>query len=172
MGKKLLTDENLNNILNDSYDGMIDQTIIMYKYNFSQKTAERALKKLGLYHTYAKNINQIKDFKSGMTSQEIAKKYNTSDVNINAILRRRDIERRGTSYVSDTHYFDIIDTEDKAYFLGFIYADGCLFRNELKINIHKQDIDILEKLKLFMNSNSKIHFRDVLNLRGKISNMC
>jgi hypothetical protein len=27
-------------------------------------------------------------------------------------------------------YFEIIDTEDKAYWLGFIYADGCITKNK------------------------------------------
>jgi hypothetical protein len=28
------------------------------------------------------------------------------------------------------YYFENIDTEDKAYFLGFIYADGCIVKNK------------------------------------------
>ena len=39
-------------------------------------------------------------------------------------------------------YFEIIDSEDKAYFLGFIYADGCLVTNKrssLYIKIHTKD---------------------------------
>lgn len=44
------------------------------------------------------------------------------------------------------NYFEKIDTEDKAYFLGFIMADGCILknRNTLKIIIHKKDKHILE----------------------------
>lgn len=44
------------------------------------------------------------------------------------------------------NYFENIDTEDKAYFLGFIMADGCILknRNTLKIIINKKDKHILE----------------------------
>lgn len=171
MAKKLLTEEILNNILNDSFMGMIDQLFVINKYNFSQKTAERAMRKLNLINTYDHNINQIKDFISGMTSKEVAEKYNTSRENINAILKRRNIERRGTTYVYNTHFFDVIDTEEKAYFLGFIYADGCVFRNELKISINKRDIDILKKLKVCMQSNSKIHYKTNITDSGFISDI-
>jgi hypothetical protein len=48
-------------------------------------------------------------------------------------------------------YFEIIDTPEKAYFLGFIFADGCLidnpkeYRYKLNIKIHSKDEDILKK---------------------------
>ena len=47
-------------------------------------------------------------------------------------------------------YFENIDNEHKAYFLGFIYADGCLiedntnYRYKLNLKIHKKDKHILE----------------------------
>jgi hypothetical protein len=49
------------------------------------------------------------------------------------------------------NYFEIIDNEEKAYFLGFIFADGCVtndiikYRYQLTIKIHNKDIGILEK---------------------------
>ena len=53
-------------------------------------------------------------------------------------------------------YFEKIDTEDKAYFLGFIYADGSIVtnkRNSLYIKIHSKDQHILEDL---IKCNQKI----------------
>ena len=46
------------------------------------------------------------------------------------------------------NYFDKIDTEDKAYFLGFLWADGCnlLERNRINIHIHERDYELLKKL--------------------------
>ncbi len=40
-------------------------------------------------------------------------------------------------------YFDNIDTENKAYYLGFIFADGTVNNTRLKIAIHKEDFHIL-----------------------------
>lgn len=46
-------------------------------------------------------------------------------------------------------YFENIDSEDKAYFLGFIYADGSIVtknRNSVYLKIHTKDKHILEDL--------------------------
>lgn len=54
----------------------------------------------------------------------------------------------------DNNYFNKIDTEYKAYILGFIYADGCLIDNingrqkRLSIEIQEKDGYILNKLAL------------------------
>ena len=51
----------------------------------------------------------------------------------------------------DENFFEVIDTEEKAYFLGFIMADGCVINNKekyrylLTIKIHPKDKEILEK---------------------------
>lgn len=60
------------------------------------------------------------------------------------------------------NYFDKIDTEYKAYILGFIYADGCLKitsknrENVIAISIQLEDSYILEKLLRDTNNNSII----------------
>lgn len=49
----------------------------------------------------------------------------------------------------DTHYFNNIDTEEKAYILGFLGADGyvdCACKSVI-LNINKKDEDILRKIK-------------------------
>ncbi len=59
-------------------------------------------------------------------------------------------------YVNES-YFDSIDNQNKAYILGFIYADGCLSKkNELIIKLHHKDNDILEKIKKDMDSENNI----------------
>lgn len=60
----------------------------------------------------------------------------------------------------DEHAFDEIDTEEKAYWLGFLYADGCIDRNEnrLELNIAASDLDHMHKFKQFMKSDAKDRF--------------
>ena len=70
-------------------------------------------------------------------------------------------------YYYNENYFSRIDSEKKAYFLGFLFADGCVRqryrpdRNKplysLILKLHKKDIDILRKLLIALgNSNIPI----------------
>lgn len=74
-------------------------------------------------------------------------------------LNKSSIHRK---YRYDETYFEKIDNEEKAYFLGFIFADGCVRKTkdnkpkDLKIKIHKKDIEILEAFKKSIKSESPI----------------
>lgn len=67
---------------------------------------------------------------------------------------RGKINNMGLTKIRDVndHYFDIIDTPLKSYFLGFIYADGWIIYNEDRSNyefgmeLQSQDKYILDKL--------------------------
>ena len=57
--------------------------------------------------------------------------------------------------------FEKIDNEEKAYWLGFLYADGCVGSNENKIELGlaEKDLKHIEKFKDFMGVNNKISYR-------------
>lgn len=61
-------------------------------------------------------------------------------------------------YTLNEKYFDKIDTEEKAYILGFISADGCLTNKGLNITINKKDIQTLNKIKSAINSNADLKY--------------
>ena len=63
-----------------------------------------------------------------------------------------------TKYSSMPTYFDSIDTEDKAYILGFVCADGhvCSIHNRITITLKETDIDILNKIKHAMSCTHPI----------------
>jgi hypothetical protein len=67
----------------------------------------------------------------------------------------RPLEWRGTrKYTIDHHFFDDIDTEAKAYWLGFITADGCVMgKGRLAINLAAIDASHLEKLNADIGSD-------------------
>lgn len=47
----------------------------------------------------------------------------------------------------DDNYLSNIDTDEKAYILGFIASDGSINNNSIRISIHKKDLDCLKKIK-------------------------
>lgn len=143
----------------NSFFGMIDKKIVQSKFNISEKTSERILKRNNLRHVNLENIEKLKMYIDGISTFEIAKKFNVSEVSVNALARRHIIKRPVgflNDIVFDYFYFDNIDTEEKAYTLGFIYADGHVGDREVKIAIKSSDINILNKIKSSMNGDFNI----------------
>lgn len=61
----------------------------------------------------------------------------------------------------DETFFSVIETEEKAYWLGFIAADGCIRKNksgsyELSIHLAEKDIEHLAAFKSAIQSDHKI----------------
>jgi hypothetical protein len=101
--------------------------------------------------------NIIKLYSEGHSSYEIAKTEGVSNKFIINLLKNQNINIRAyhqinRKYHPDHSYFDFIDTEEKAYFLGYLFADGHIsskcFRVVLKLN--QKDKTILEKFSNFI----------------------
>lgn len=56
-------------------------------------------------------------------------------------------------------FFKEINSEEKAYILGFAFADGYIEGNErsLTFKIHEKDTDVLQKIKKYTSCTNKIH---------------
>ena len=89
---------------------------------------------------------------------------------------RRVLEENGIQYRSgygsmprkkvNEHFFDLIDNEVKAYFLGFIFADGCNYRQkedgspfEVSLCIQARDKHILETFRDLLVPNYELWCR-------------
>lgn len=59
-------------------------------------------------------------------------------------------------------HFEVIDNEEKAYWLGFLYADGSIGSKEDKIELGlaEQDLKQIEKFRNFIGINNKISYRE------------
>lgn len=98
-------------------------------------------------------------YKSQLIScEELGNEYGLGTLCIIEILKRNGIERRDSSaYVSkysvNETFFEIIDSKEKAYMLGFLYADGCISDTsqrksyKVQISLQQDDKEILEKFK-------------------------
>lgn len=72
----------------------------------------------------------------------------------------KSIKDRGQKYDYNENAFDSIDNEEKAYWLGFMYADGYLGRGkgyEIKLSLQKSDESHLRKFADFIGDNLPIH---------------
>lgn len=106
-----------------------------------------------------KLIDIINEYNSGISTVFLGKKYSVKSSTIVTWLKRCGIKVRTREnkllYKYDTSYFDEINTERKAYFLGFIVADGCNHKG-LSFLVERQDEYILKELLKDMNSIVKI----------------
>ena len=66
--------------------------------------------------------------------------------------------RTNRKYTLNEQYFDVIDTQEKAYFLGFLYADGTNCKNGRRVDLTlaEEDKEILEKLAVLVDSNKPL----------------
>lgn len=112
------------------------------------------------------HIEEIKNhyLNKSMSVSKMAEKYHCKRHQIYYILEKNNVPIRSNSeanrkYNINEHYFDVIDTPDKAYILGLLYADGY---NNPKINsivlsLDIKDIDLLESVKLKCRSNKPLN---------------
>ena len=108
------------------------------------------------------------------TGADLAEYYNISSVAVNALLRRNGYKAKSQSelrrkYNIDETFFDVIDTEEKAYFLGFLYADGYnnTDRNSVTLSLKEDDKEILEKLNSLLQTNKPLQFVNTSKQRKK-----
>lgn len=114
-------------------------------------------------------LDIIEMYKTGdYTCKKISEIYGVSDCNIGSLLKRRGIKVDNTlgrfkrKYTLNEHYFNAIDTEIKAYFLGLLYADGCNAdeAKQVKISLQARDKKILEKFAEEINFNGPLAFQE------------
>lgn len=98
-----------------------------------------------------------------MTIESISLNYGLSVSPIKSVLRELNVITRDPSETSrkhslDEHYFDCIDSYDKAYFLGLLFADGYNSDHSIVLSLSKKDIRILEIFRCFIKSQQPLKF--------------
>ena len=100
----------------------------------------------------------IGEYKKGKTLSALGREFGVSYSTIRNLLKRKGIKTEGNkhNFPRDEFYFNNIDSKEKAYWLGFLYADGCVHSNSNEISITSKDRDHLEKFRKAIKSNNKI----------------
>jgi len=105
----------------------------------------------------------VSDYVNGMSGVQIQDKYNIGQWTIYRMLKRNGVKLRPASghriYQLDESYFEIINTEEKAYDFGWICADGGVDKYPtycLQIGIAQKDKHMLVEFLNRIKSNYKI----------------
>lgn len=126
------------------------------------------MKKRGKNLSIVEKCEIIKKYQSGeYTCSSLGKEYNKSGEAISRMLKTNgvcvlnDPANLQRKYNFNQNYFSEINTEKKAYFLGFILGDGYHHEksNTLTIELQKDDIDILEKFNKELKLEKPIFIR-------------
>jgi len=120
-------------------------------------------------------------YSKNWSQQKIANKYNVTQNCIMKILKKNRIKCRPTkvSIQFNEYFFDSIDTEIKAYWLGFITADGCIqivekrqnmltialsYKDSSHLNNFIKDINSKHNLYRYKSKDSNGHYHDTVRI--------
>lgn len=99
-------------------------------------------------------------YDEGMSSREIAKLYSSSK---NRILDALDETREPSSYRKydlDQNAFENITTQEQAYWLGFLYADGSVGSTEHSITLGLTDKESVEQFREFLKTDRPLYVEE------------
>lgn len=116
-----------------------------------------------------KKIYEIEHIQNGLSYKQIREKYQIprgtwdyyvrQKLNLNADLRK---------YRANDTFFDVIDSEEKAYLLGFLYADGYLASDgRMGCRLKIDDIEIIKLIQKYICPNSPIEYSNNQNFKRK-----
>lgn len=154
----MINNKDAENII-DTYVKTKDIELILSKYNYTEQEIRQLLKDNNIDRVYNYFKDELYDrivvlYQRGLRLYEIEDILHISEGCINKTLANRGIQKRTTSennirFYRNRHYFDSIDTPNKAYVLGLLYADGnnLTSHNTMTISLQECDKKVLERIK-------------------------
>lgn len=134
--------------------------------NISPTTVMRVLNRNNIQPRTKGGINKLNDeyiiteYKKGKSSGEISRMFHVTINTIINILKKHGIKRNNIYHNLELveNYWSVIDSYDKAYFLGFLITDGNIIGNAVRLSLKSDDIKILEIFSKYTNNSNKIYF--------------
>ena len=114
-------------------------------------------------------INEIlQKYDSGQSITSLNREYHTTKVRDLLIENNRQVpvSKKGIGgskrkYPLNENYFQELDSKDKAYFLGFIYADGFITKRsqgQSILGLTLAEIEPIDKFKKYIQTNKKVGY--------------
>ena len=171
--RKIISKENdIPNIIKMRNDGISIKDIANI-YNVSSSRIGQILRSNGINNpnsrylkfTYEEVEIMYNDYISGESRESISKKYGICADSVYNLFLKYNFKVKSMShakqqYKINEHYFDKIDTSNKAYIIGLLYADGCNMTNthEIKLSLQCNDKHILDSIKQELEYDGPLRF--------------
>jgi intein/homing endonuclease len=111
-----------------------------------------------LKNNFMQKVIKFYNENKNMSITECAKTFNISRETLTTYLKKSQPENYLHKYNVNENFFEIIDTEEKAYWLGFLTADGNLFkdRNSIRLALAEKDKDHVYNFKKALNADHNV----------------
>lgn len=109
-------------------------------------------------------LSEICDlYLSGVNAETAGQPFGVSGTAVRTLVKRRGLTVRASgtrrTHTVDDGFFDSIDSEPKAYWLGFLAADGGVYGNRVEVGLARKDREHLDRLKLALRTDYPIRDR-------------
>ena len=126
--------------------------------------------------SHQEKVELFELFETGnYTGKQLSELFPISQVSINTLLKRNGYVAKSQSELQRKYpivedFFDVIDTEEKAYILGLLYADGYnnTDRNSVNLGLKESDKKILDKITNLIQPTKPLQYVDTSRARKKI----
>lgn len=132
-----------------------------------QRTILKVLYKFHVPIRYRKKLNENQEkeicqsYLKNESVNNLVKKFFVSNETIYKTLKKFKVKCRTTSESlksgCDENFFNEIDSEEKSYWLGFLTADGNVYKERLSLSLQSRDKEHLEKFKKSISSKHSIN---------------
>lgn len=156
-------------ILKDHATKLYTVSQLAEKYNVFKSTIRRLLKLNNVKERYRPDVKRklddktvellINDYKTGKYPiDELGLKYGVDRITIFKYFKifnmtyKRPKKRR---YFFNENFFDIMDSQEKYWLLGWMYSDGNIHNTTMSIGVHSQDKDVLYKITKLLSFNEE-----------------
>jgi len=165
------------------YQNGISSTILAKQFDITPTSVRRICQRNGVSTSIwdideETEFNIVNDYINDINcgTRDIENKYHTSRKRAIQILKKYNVKiKKPQIYDLYKSFFDKIDTEEKAYLLGFLYADGCNSGKRVFMFLQDTDKYMIERLNNLFQPDKPILYRnrkkekenDIINRESK-----
>lgn len=160
----------------DKYDELKNANSMAKYFGVCKKTILSYAKEIGYTNHYRaeltdEQVHYICSQYYLKSAKEIAKELNMSKSLISKTWKQNGfIGKINRTYYCNENYFKTIDTPERAYLLGLIASDGCVYKREnhigvLSLSFHEKEIELLNIVQRELETNQPIlHKENIISL--------